>query len=62
VSTPEHDRQQQPEQRSSVKIKENAKGEPAVEVSSYTHDYHLLDAARVKAVEVYKATRADVRP
>lgn len=47
--------------RSSVKISENAKGEPAVEVKAYTHDAHLLDDAREKAVEIYKATRTAVR-
>lgn len=48
------------EQRSSVKITENAKGEPAVSVSAYTHDLDNLDAARSKAVEIYKATKQDL--
>lgn len=52
----------EPRRFSSVKIKENAKGEPSVEVSSYTHDLDALDAAREKAVEIYRATVADVRP
>lgn len=49
------------EQRSSVKIAENSKGEPAVEIKAYTHDLDSLDAARIAAVATYKATVADVR-
>jgi len=49
------------EQRSSVQITENAKGDPAITVKAYTHDLDALDAARAKAVEVYKATVQDVR-
>lgn len=48
------------EQRSSVKITENAKGEPSVSISAYTHDLENLDAARIKAVETYKATKQDL--
>lgn len=50
------------EQRSSVKITMNAKGEAQVEVKAYSHDLDTLDAARVKAVEVYKTTAAELRP
>jgi hypothetical protein len=57
VSTPEL---QQIEQRSSVKIEQTAKGDPTVKVTAYTHDLDKLDAAREKAVEVYKATVAAV--
>jgi methionine salvage enolase-phosphatase E1 len=50
------------EQRSSVKIAENSKGEPAVEVKVYSHDRDDLDATREAAVELYRLTRAAVRP
>lgn len=49
------------EQRSSVQITENAKGDPSVTVKAYSHDLENLDAAREKAVAVYKATVQDVR-
>lgn len=48
------------EQRSSVKITQNAKGDAQVEVKAYTHDLDSLDAARVKAVAVFNATKSAV--
>jgi hypothetical protein len=59
MSTPEH---VQGEQHSSVAISQNAKGEAQVTVKAYSHDLDTLDAARVKAVQIYKATVAEVRP
>jgi len=58
MSTPER---QDNEQRSSVKIATTAKGDATVEVKAYTHDLDALDAAREKAVAVYRATVAAVR-
>jgi len=58
MSTPER---QDNEQRSSVKIATTAKGDATVEVKAYTHDLDALDAAREKAVSVYRATVAAVR-
>lgn len=49
------------ERRSSVQISQNAKGEPQVTVKAYTHDYDVLEQARVKAVAVFKATVHEVR-
>lgn len=51
----------QQEGRSSVKISQNAKGEAQVEVKAYTHDLDALDAARTKAVAIYKAAVGEVR-
>ena len=50
------------EQRSSCKISENSKGEPAVEWKVYSHDLELLDETRIAAVNQYKLTKAEVRP
>lgn len=58
MSTAEY---QQGEQHSSVAISENSKGEPSVTVKVYSHDLDTLDAAREKAVEVYKQARQAVR-
>lgn len=49
------------EQRSSVKITENSKGEPAVEVKVYSHDLESLNETREAAVAQYKLTVAAVR-
>lgn len=48
------------EQRSSVKITENAKHEPQVEVKAYSHDLEALDACRVAAVAAFKQTQQDL--
>ena len=53
---------QQGEQHSSVKISQTAKGDPVVEVKAYTHDLLELDAAREKAVAVFKAAVDEVKP
>jgi len=58
MSTPER---QDNDQRSSVKIATTAKGDATVEVKAHTHDLDALDAAREKAVSVYRATVAAVR-
>ena len=50
------------EQRSSCKISENSKAEPAVEWKVYSHDLENLDATRIAAVAQYKQTVAEVRP
>jgi hypothetical protein len=50
------------EQRSSVSIGENSKGEPSVTVKVYSHDLDNLDATREAAVNAYRMTRAAVRP
>lgn len=49
------------EQRSSVKIKQNAKGDPIVEVTAYTHDLDKLTEARERAVQTYKTALTEVR-
>ncbi len=49
------------EQRSSVKITENSKGEPAVEVKVYSHDLDSLNETREAAVAQYKQTVRDIR-
>ena len=48
------------EQRSSVKITENAKHEPQVEVKAYSHDLDNLEATRIAAVAAYRATQQDL--
>lgn len=58
MSTTEY---QQGESRSSVKIATTAAGKPLVEVKAYSHDLDMLDAAREKAVSVYKATVTEVQ-
>jgi hypothetical protein len=52
----------QTEQHSSVKIAMTAKGDATVEVKAYSHDLDALEATRIRAVEIYRATVADVRP
>jgi len=42
------------EQRSSVSIKTTAKGDPQVEVKVYTSDVGSVDAAKEKALAVYR--------
>lgn len=49
------------EQRSSIKITENSKGEPAVEVKVYSHDRDDLDVTREAAVAQYRQTVQAVR-
>ena len=50
------------ESRSSVEIKQNAKGEPAVSVKVYaeTASLHGADAAAEKAIELYRSVVAEV--
>lgn len=48
------------EQRSSVKISQNAKGDPQIEVKAYSHDLDALEATRIAAVAAFKATLADI--
>ena len=49
------------EQRSSCKISENSKGEPAVEWKVYSHDLEMLNETREAAVRQYKQTVSEVR-
>lgn len=48
------------EQRSSVKISQNAKGDPQVEVKAYSHDLETLEETRVAAVNAFKETLKDI--
>lgn len=48
------------EQRSSVAISQNAKGDPQITVKAYSHDLENLDATREAAVRAYKATQQDL--
>lgn len=50
----------QVEQRSSVEIKENSKGEPVLGVKGYSNDLESLEATSAKVLETYKALRAGV--
>lgn len=49
------------EQRSSVKITMNAKGEAQVEVKGYSHDLEALEETRVQVTATYLATVKEVR-
>lgn len=49
------------EQRSSIQITENAKGEPSVTVKAYSHDLENLDATREAAVRQYKLAVGEIR-
>ena len=48
------------EQRSSVKITQNAKGDAQVEVKAYSHDLATLDETRVAAVKAFQQTVQDL--
>jgi len=48
------------EQRSSVAISQNAKGDPQVTVKAYSHDLESLDETRQAAVAAFKQTLNDI--
>lgn len=49
------------EQRSSIAITENSKGEPSVTVKVYSHDRDDLDATREAAVAQYRQAVKEIR-